>query len=137
MAGLSFSGTLSVHRQPAGCGSFLNWLRMRKKTSKRLGVGEPLFFVNSADPKIDKRLSLELIDLSIGVDRVMWVARTGSGEIIEGRHLTSVRIPFLADGVMCLSIPIKLHLRGKSLAPEFVFEIPGAFLIVSDISEIQ
>lgn len=109
---------------------------MNKKIKKRLGVGERVYFVNAADAKLDVRRSLELVDIVTSLDRVAWTARTGYGQLIEGRLKTQHDIPFIAGASFCLSIPLTLHTRDKSFAPDFIFFVPGSFRCVSDASEL-
>lgn len=111
---------------------------MQKKLRQRLGIGRPIYLINSLKTKHNIRESLQLEDFSCSVDRVSWTVRCGDGQLITGGILDKKELPFLEGGWISLAIPLKLHLgKHNFFAPDFIIGMPGSYLAVSQLATIR
>ena len=89
-----------------------------------LHPGVPLSLVSSSPGYRDS--SITLTAFSIDANRVTWQITTGDGKIIEGRAKGQQPLPNYPDSWIALAIPLKIHVRERVNAPDFVIGVPGS-----------
>lgn len=97
---------------------------------------DPIFIgeINKNGKEIKTHHLLTLLNFSVIDGSVKWTVRDERGQhITGGRHMTG--IPG-TEVQLCPSVPMVLHNRKRSLAPEFIFTVPYA-LQVYPLSSIK
>lgn len=89
-----------------------------------LHPGVPLHFISRSPAYLGGSLTLESFSVNSG--RVEWVIRTERGVLIEGRAKGEQRLPQWPDSWITLAIPMKIHIRERGNAPDFIVNIPGS-----------
>ena len=89
-----------------------------------LHPGVPLHFVSRSPAYSGGSLRLE--SFSVNAGRVEWTIVTEKGKVIEGRARGEQPLPQWPDSWITLAIPMKIHIRERGNAPDFIVNIPGS-----------
>lgn len=110
---------------------------MQKKLRTRLEMGRPVFLVDASKEAPDLLKCIELIDFNATHGSINWSVKCGDGQIITGKVRDQQPIPFLKDSWITLAIPIKLHIKQKCFAPDFIVFIPGSYQLVYELRSLR
>lgn len=97
---------------------------MLRKRRVTLQPGVPLHFQPLTDAYQPGWIKLE--EFSVDQHRASWVVVTSKGQIIEGRAKGEQPLGLYPSSWISLAIPLKIHVRDRANAPEFILNIPGS-----------
>ena len=89
-----------------------------------LQPGVPFHFTSMSPAYKDGSLTLR--QFSVSGERVEWVIELNSGALVEGRARGARDLPLWPESWITLAIPVKIHVRERGNAPDFIVAVPGS-----------